>query len=279
MYEKYPTTRGLINDLVRSLTAAIVHMDDMLLNLDKNLEEYFDAFLADEQLSMALRYLIELRSLIINQTEYQNKAKKHNLIIIQEKINLLNNFLTAIIISTDLSLISHGKTIKGKIAKNILNSIDIIKPLINDYYREPDRKINKKYNFQKDNAKDFIRHNKKIMLVEDQYCILDIIGNFLSKNGYIVYNCKTGEEAIAIFEQHDGNFFLLIVDVFLPDINGYDLCRKFILKKPDIKILFTSGSESDIITKGINAFRDCLFLSKPFKLNTLLSMVNNINLK
>jgi len=117
------------------------------------------------------------------------------------------------------------------------------------------------------------------MLVEDQYCIIDIINDFLTKKGYNVYSCTTGVEAISIFEEHDGNFFLLIVDVCLPDINGYDLCKQFMLKKPDMKILFTSGSESDIITKGINDFRECLFLSKPFKLDTLLSMINNINYK
>jgi CheY-like chemotaxis protein len=277
MDEKYPSPRGLINDLVRTITAAIVHMDDMLLNSDRNLEEFDDAILADEQLCMALRYLIELRSLIIGQTEYEHKDKKQNLIVIQDKINLLNNFLTAINISIDFLLKSNDKTIKSKIAKNILNSIDIIKPLINEYYQEPAIKIMKKYIFKKTEAKNIIRHNKKIMLVEDQYCIIDIIHDFLTKNGYIVYNCKTGEEAISLFEEHGGNFFLLIVDVCLPDINGYDLCRQFALKKPDIKILFTSGSESDIITKGIIDFRDSLFLSKPFRLDALLSIINNIN--
>jgi CheY-like chemotaxis protein len=277
MDEKYPSPRGLINDLVRTITAAIVHMDDMLLNFDSNLEEYDDAVLADEQLCMALGYLIELRSLIIGQTGYENKDKNQNLIVIQDKINLLNNFLTAINISTDFLLKSNDKTIKSKIVKNILNSIDMIKPLINEYYKQPSIKIIKKYTSNKILSTNIICNNKKIMLVEDQYCLIDIINEVLTKKGYTVYYCTTGEKAISLFEEHDGNFFLLIVDVCLPDINGYDLCKQFILKKPDIKILFTSGSESDIITNGINDFRECLFLSKPFRLDTLLSLINNIN--
>jgi CheY-like chemotaxis protein len=277
MNVQYPSPRGLINDLVRTITAAIVHMDDMLLNLDRNLEEFDDAILADQQLCMALGYLIELRSLIIGQTEYEDKDKNHNLIVINDKINLLNNFLTAINISTDYLLKSNDKTIKNKIVKNISDSINIIKPLINEYYKEPSIKIMKKYSPNKIYSKNIMRYNKKIMLVEDQYCLIDIINDVLTKKGYTVYNCTTGEKAISLFEEHDGNFFLLIVDVCLPDINGYDLCRQFRLKKPDIKILFTSGSESDIIIKGINDFRECLFLSKPFRLDTLLSIINNIN--
>jgi len=277
MDEKYPSPRGLINDLVRTITAAIVHMDDMLLNFDNNLQEYDDAMLADEQLSMALRYVIELRSLIIGKTEYGNKNKDQNIIVINNKINLVNNFLTAINISTDFLLKSDDKTIKNKIVKNILNSIDMIKPLINEYYKEPFIKLMKKNTYNNKLSRNLIRHNNKIMLIEDQYTIINIINNVLTKKGYTVYSCTTGEKAISIFEEHNGNFFLLIVDVCLPDINGYDLCRQFKLKKQDIKILFTSGSHSDIITKGINDFRGCLFLSKPFKLGTLLSMINNFN--
>ena len=190
---------------------------------------------------------------------------------------MLNNFLTAINISTDFLLISNDKTIKSKLVNNILNSIDIIKPLINEYYKQPSSKIINKYTYNKILSKNIMKYNKKIMLVEDQYCLIEIINEALTKNGHTVFNCTTGKEAISIFEKHDGNFSLLIVDVCLPDINGYDLCRQFILKKPDIKILFTSGSESDIITKGIIDFRDCLFLSKPFRLDDLLSIINNIN--
>ena len=165
--DKYPSPRGLINDLVRTLTAAIVHVDDMLLNLDRNLEEYDDAILADEQLSMALGYLIELRSLIIGEREYEKKDKNQNLFIMNDKINLLNNLLTYINLSIDLLLECTDETVKSNIAKNIINSIDIIKRSINEYYKEPSIKIMKKNAPNKTLLKNIMRNNKKIMLVEE----------------------------------------------------------------------------------------------------------------
>jgi len=278
MDEKFPSLRGLINDLVRTITAAIVHMDDLLLNFDRNLEEFDDALLADEQLSMALEYLLELRSLYIFQTEYGNINKKQDNIIIQNRTNLLNNFLTAINLSTDFLLKYHDKTKHKKIVKNIMDSINIIKPLFNEYYNEYATKFLKKYSLkikETDPIKK-LRLNRKIMLVEDHYSLCNIINRALTKHGYIVINCATGKEAIALFKAHDGNFFLLIVDLCLPDINGCDLCRQFILKKPDIKILFTSGCDIDNVTKQINEFKDCSFLRKPFRLDTLLTIVNRI---
>jgi len=278
MDEKFPSLRGLINDLVRTITAAIVHMDDLLLNFDRNLEEFDDALLADEQLSMALEYLLELRSLYIFQIEYGNINKNQDNIIIQNKTNLLNNFLTAINLSTDFLLKYHDKTKHKKIVKNILDSINIIKPLFNEYYKEHATKFFKKYSLKikKTDTIKKLRLNRKIMLVEDQHSLSNIINRVLTKHGYLVINCATGKEAVALFKAHDGNFFLLIVDVCLPDINGYDLCRQFILKKPDIKILFTSGYYRTIETKRINDFRDYSFLSKPFSLDNLLSIVDSI---
>jgi len=278
MDEKFPSQRGLINDLVRTITAAIVHMDDLLLNLDRNLEEFDDALLADEQLSMALEYLLELRSSYIFQKEYGNTNKEQDNFFIQNNINLLNNFITSINISTDFLIRYHDKTKHTKIIKNILESIEIIKPLFINYYNEHSTKLLKNYlrTTIKSESRKYVRIKKNIMIVEDQQCVRDVMSKALNKHGFIVFDCATGKDAILIFDAHNGNFFLVIVDVYLPDINGYDLCKQFILKKPDIKILFTSGYDRTIVPKRINDFRGCSFLSKPFRLDTFLTIVNNI---
>jgi len=274
---KYPSPRGLINDLVRTITAAIVHMDDLLLNLYNNLQGYDDAVLADEQLSMALGYLIELRSLFIDPIEKDQNNKNHNKIDTRDKVNLLNNFRTAINISIELLQMHDNKNIYNKIIKNILDSADIIYPLFKDYYKEPSSYTLINNNLTTNEPViSYNKANNNIMLVDDQSCLLDVINEYLTTHGYNVFSCKTGEEAISLFRAYNGNFFLLIVDVCLPDINGYDLCRQFLFKKHDTKILFISGYDCDIVAKDIIGFKDCLFLTKPFRLETLLTIIKNI---
>jgi hypothetical protein len=70
--------RGLINDLTRTLTASLVHLDDLLLLLDKNNEEFSEAWLANQQLERALEFFILLRSEYMTQEneQYYRKSQK-----------------------------------------------------------------------------------------------------------------------------------------------------------------------------------------------------------
>jgi hypothetical protein len=61
--ENYPLhIRGLINDLLRSLSAALVHLDDLILKIDKNSDIFPDVCLTDEQLGRSVEVFLELRS-------------------------------------------------------------------------------------------------------------------------------------------------------------------------------------------------------------------------
>jgi CheY-like chemotaxis protein len=277
MEAKYPTPRGLINDLIRTITAAIVHMDDLFLNLDRNLEQFDDALLADQQLSMALGYLIELRSFYIDPIEQEQNNKNHNKNDTRDKLNLVNDFRTAIDIIIESLQMDYNNNIYNNININILDAVDIIDQIFKESHKKPStyksmnnnlrtNEINVSYNKEKNN----------IMLIGDQLCLLDDI---LSNHGYNVISCKTGIEAISLFKAHNGNFFLVIIDMCLPDISGHDLCRQFLSKNHDIKILFISGYDCVIVAKEIIDFKDCLILTKPFRLETLLKIIKHIKQK
>ncbi|MFZ0050722.1 MAG: hypothetical protein WAK96_03020, partial [Desulfobaccales bacterium] len=60
MDELPSSIRGLINDLTRTLTASIVHLDDLLLRLDNDSEEFADAWQANGQLERALDFFFQL---------------------------------------------------------------------------------------------------------------------------------------------------------------------------------------------------------------------------
>lgn len=69
--------RGLINDLTRTLAASLIHLDDLLLDLDKNSSFIDHAVLLDQQLGRALEFFLEMRAdYLIWQDVSQSKIKK-----------------------------------------------------------------------------------------------------------------------------------------------------------------------------------------------------------
>lgn len=78
MEKPFSEIRGLINDLTRTLTASLVHLDDLLLRLDKNNEEFSEAWLANHQLERALEFFILLRSefMIQENEQYYRRSQK-----------------------------------------------------------------------------------------------------------------------------------------------------------------------------------------------------------
>lgn len=54
--------RGFINDLTRTLTASMVHLDDLLLELDEDTEEFDHAWLLNQQLGRALEFFLDMRA-------------------------------------------------------------------------------------------------------------------------------------------------------------------------------------------------------------------------
>ena len=109
----------------------------------------------------------------------------------------------------------------------------------------------------------------KILLVEDEESLMDVLSLNLSLEGYHIDKAITGNEAKAKF---NGNYDLYILDVMLPEINGFDLCE-LIRKDYDTPILFISakGTSTDKI-KGLSIGADD-YLVKPFHLEEFLLRV------
>lgn len=84
---------------------------------------------------------------------------------------------------------------------------------------------------------------KKILLIEDNVSNHHLIIRFLTKDGYEITACLTGEESLAALDS--SNFDLVITDYGLPDDNGIELAKKIRLHKDYKKIpiiLLTAGT-------------------------------------
>ena len=114
-----------------------------------------------------------------------------------------------------------------------------------------------------------------VLLVEDDDQVRSFIRMLLTNNGYHVLEATNGVEGLKIAETQAGHIDLLLSDMLLPELSGFDLAQKAREKNPRMKILFMTGYvEGDIVQRGISDL-GATFLDKPFQPNALLSLVHD----
>ncbi len=112
---------------------------------------------------------------------------------------------------------------------------------------------------------------KKILIVEDDKNIAELERDYLSANGYETDMVSDGIGAINNLS--DDNYSLILLDIMLPGIDGFETCRR-IRKKSDIPILFVSAKKEDIDKiKGLWLGADD-YIIKPFSPSELVARVH-----
>jgi len=110
---------------------------------------------------------------------------------------------------------------------------------------------------------------KKILVVEDEEKISDIVKAYLAKEGFSVKVASTGQDAISSVKE---GFDLIILDLMLPDMNGEDICET-IREDSDIPIIkLTAKSEEEDRIKGLGIGADD-YVVKPFSPRELVARV------
>lgn len=112
---------------------------------------------------------------------------------------------------------------------------------------------------------------KRILLLEDDLSLIDGLTFALRKQGYEIESKRTVADAKAAWNRE--NFDLLILDVSLPDGNGFEFCR-LVRQSSDVPIIFlTASDEETSVIMGLDIGGDD-YVTKPFKLGILLSRVS-----
>lgn len=114
---------------------------------------------------------------------------------------------------------------------------------------------------------------KHILLVEDNDTISMGLKYYLEQYDFIIQIANNIKNAQEILETK--NFNLVILDISLPDGNGFELCKK-IKQKSDIPVIFlTAKDEETDIVEGLDLGADD-YITKPFRNRELLSRINTI---
>ena len=115
--------------------------------------------------------------------------------------------------------------------------------------------------------------NKKIVVVDDDPSVQEVVRAYLEKDGYLVYIAGTAGEAIALAERVKPG--LIVLDLMLPDRSGEDVCRD-IRERSDVPILMlTAKASEDERVTGLAIGADD-YLTKPFSPRELVARVRAI---
>ncbi len=118
--------------------------------------------------------------------------------------------------------------------------------------------------------------NERIMVVEDEERILNMIREILSDYGYVVTVFGKATEALQAFEEQPKQCDLIITDMTMPDMTGIRLAREIMEIRPDIPIILTTGyselvDREQALSMGIKSY-----VEKPLKMRELIKTVRGV---
>jgi signal transduction histidine kinase/CheY-like chemotaxis protein len=118
-------------------------------------------------------------------------------------------------------------------------------------------------------------HNETILVVEDDADIRTNVCNCLRHLGYHALEASSGEKALALCEQIDGKVDLIMTDLVMPGISGYDMAELLTHRFPEVQLLYTSGYTEDSATRRALLREGTAFLEKPYTVADLAKAVQH----
>ena len=119
---------------------------------------------------------------------------------------------------------------------------------------------------------------RRVLLVEDEVLVRELLAEVLSEAGYRVVEAGTGDEAAALIESRDGRdgFDLVLTGIATPGrLDGVAVARRARGLRPDVPVVFVSGRPDEgAWTRRLG--QPCLFVPKPFRLSSVLAAVHRL---
>ena len=113
----------------------------------------------------------------------------------------------------------------------------------------------------------------RILLVDDERSVQTLLTYPLRKDGYDVISASTGQEALDRFRE--GQFDLVVLDVMLPEVDGYDVCRRLRAESAVPIIMLTAKAEELDKVLGLELGADD-YITKPFSMREFRSRVKAV---
>lgn len=118
--------------------------------------------------------------------------------------------------------------------------------------------------------------HEKILLVEDEKFVRDLLYKILTSAGYDVVKAEDGKVGLESFLAQADSFDLVLMDMIMPRMNGQESCTEMRKIRPELKVLFISGYTANHIKKHTNHEGELNIIYKPVRRNNLLGKIRNV---
>jgi signal transduction histidine kinase len=112
-----------------------------------------------------------------------------------------------------------------------------------------------------------------VLLVEDEDRVRVLLNSVLTLHGYTVLEASTGEDALRLARQHPGPIHLMLTDIVMPGMNGYETAQCLSALRPEMTILYMSGYTDETTLYPGTDRSPVPFLQKPFSPEALTARV------
>ena len=114
----------------------------------------------------------------------------------------------------------------------------------------------------------------RIMIVDDEQRLRKLVRDYMIREGYSVLEAANGREALDLFD-NEGNIALIILDVMMPEMDGWQVCSEIRKTSKVPIIMLTARSDEKDELRGFELGVD-EYVTKPFSPRTLAARVNAI---
>ncbi len=117
---------------------------------------------------------------------------------------------------------------------------------------------------------------KRILVCEDEDVIRDFVVINLNRAGYDVVDVNCGEDAIRVFDEENGNFDIALLDIMMPGIDGFKVCKELRKRSKNLGIIMLSAKSQEMDkVSGLMLGADD-YITKPFSPSELTARIDAI---
>jgi two-component system cell cycle sensor histidine kinase/response regulator CckA len=115
-----------------------------------------------------------------------------------------------------------------------------------------------------------------LLLVEDEAAVRASVRRLLEWHGYTVVEAPNGAEALKVYDAYEGTIDLVLTDVIMPELGGYELVEQLRARRSDLRVLFMSGYAERALTSNGSIPAGTGYLEKPFAVETLMRRLRQV---
>jgi CheY-like chemotaxis protein len=117
---------------------------------------------------------------------------------------------------------------------------------------------------------------RTVLLVEDESPLRLAVGKMLRHRGYKVFEAGDGLSAITLFREEADKIDLILLDLTIPGASSSEVVAEAAQVRPDIRVILTSAYSQEMIKDTMSAPQIRNFIRKPFQLEDLVKMLENV---